>query len=468
MKILCVIFSLLEIAFAQEVPSNDAVIKMVNSGLGDDRIVNLIQTQTGNYSTTADDLAKLKQQGASEKVLNAIRKQSSSSAPGSDSVVSRAYQRRQEAAETARGKVQSPSGGPTTPSPARGAESGANNTFFVTWRDPREDAFQVGVPQGWQVGGGLMKVNPNDPHGVVRAQSPNGNIQIFIDDPDLHPHQVPDQTTQFAGKREGQFLQSPSGGSILLARYQTGTQFAQSYVRTKLCRRPMINDAAELRELTRQMNAILQPFAMQQRAIAQGSLGETVFQCGGSAGYVMAGTFYVRAMSGGVVLWFVSRLGGYLVSDPQQAGLAYYVLNTMFETLKTNPRWEARNAQQAHAVNSSVAQMQSAMAQSIAQYGQRQAASASAGGFNHPNSGALPTDLRKKWASEDASRQRTSDATLGQTWMHSSNGANVRVDNSSSYWWRDNSGNVVAGPASGAPPTGSQGQWEKLTPGWQQ
>src|SRR5437879_10109815 len=129
--------------------------------------------------------------------------------------------------------LQSALGGPTTPSPAPGGASGANNTFFVTWRDPREDAFQVGVPQGWQVGGGLMKVNPNDPHGVVRAQSPDGKIQIFIDDPDLHPHQVPDQMTQSAGKREGQFLQSPSGGSILLARYQTGTQFAQTYVRDR-------------------------------------------------------------------------------------------------------------------------------------------------------------------------------------------------------------------------------------------
>jgi len=230
----------------------------------------------------------------------------------------------------------------------------------------------------------------------------------------------------------------------------------------------MINETSDLRDPTAQMNAILQPFAMQQRAIAQGSVGEAIFQCGGAAGYVMAGTFYLKAAGGPLVLWFVSRLGGYQVSDPLQAGLAYYVLNTMFETFKTNPQWEARNAQEAHAVNSGVAHMQNDMAKSIAQYGQSQAASASAGGFNHPNSGALPTDLRKKWAAEDASRQKFSDATMGQSWMHSSSGANVRVDNSSSYWWRDYSGNVVAGPASGGPPPGSQGQYERLQPGWQQ
>ncbi len=112
--------------------------------------------------------------------------------------------------------------------------------------------------------------------------------------------------------------------------------------------------------------------------------------------------------------------------------------------------------------------MQQAMTQSIAQYGQRQAAAASAGGFNHPNSGELPTDLRKKWASEDVSRQKFSDATIGQTWMHSSSGANVRVDNSATNWWRDNGGNVIRGPESGGPPPGSQGQYEKLQSGWQQ
>ncbi len=54
---------------------------------------------------------------------------------------------------------------------------------------------------------------------------------------------------------------------------------------------------------------------------------------------------------------------------------------------------------------------------------------------------------------------------MGQSWMHSSSGANVRVPNSASNWWKDNSGDVVAGPESGGPPSG--GQWEKLQPGWQ-
>src|ERR1700732_2309155 len=81
---------------------------------------------------------------------------------------------------------------------------GSNNTFFVTWRDPKENAFQVGVPQGWQVSGGMARMNTVEAHAVIKVQSPDGKIRIFYDDPDQHPRQVPDQLTQFGGLREGQ------------------------------------------------------------------------------------------------------------------------------------------------------------------------------------------------------------------------------------------------------------------------
>jgi hypothetical protein len=355
----------------------------------------------------------------------------------------------------------------TVPSPAARPSSGSppNNTFFVTWRDPRENAFQVGVPQGWQVSGGMIRTYTVESHTVIHVQSPDGKIQIFNDDPDVHPRQIPNQLTQFAGMREGQTIQGAWGGPVVLARYATGAQFALQYIQGKLCRQPVVTGSLDLRDASARMNAAIAPYAAQQRTVAQASIGEVSFRCGSAVGYVLANTMYVQA-AGGPAGWGIYQLSGYQVSDPAQAGLAFYVLNTMFETLKTNPQWEARVAREVQDLTGAVTQMQRAMAQSIAQYGQRQAAAASAGGFNHPNSGQLPTDLRRKWASEDVSRQKFSDATLGQTWMHSSSGANVRVDNSVSSWWRDPGGNVVAGPESGGPPPGSQGQYEKLQPGW--
>ena len=445
MKVLSLLFAFALLAGAQEVLTNDSIVKMVKGGLSDDVIVTVIQKQPGKFSLTPEDLVKLKQQGVSEKILNAMLNKGSSPAGPARAAT-------------------------TTPPAAKPgpASAGSNNTFFITWRDPRENAFQVGVPQGWQITGGVVRASVAETHAVIRAQSSDGKIQVFYDDPDVHLRQVPDQLTQFAGLREGQTVQAAWGGPVLLARYETGTQFAQQYVRAKLCRQPMITDASDLRDATAQMNAVLRSYAAPAGVMALSNVGEVTFRCGSSEGYVLANTFYSRPAAGpGSTSWSVYQLGGYQVSDPQQSGLGYYVLNTLIETLKFNPQWEARVAREVQGVTASVKQMQNAMAQSIAKYGQRQAAAASAGGFNHPNSGQLPTDLRKKWAIEDASRQKYSDATMGQTWVHSSTGANVRVDNSSTNWWRDNSGNVVRGPESGGPPPGSQGQYEKLQPGWQ-
>jgi hypothetical protein len=385
-------------------------------------------------------------------------------------VINQSRQKREESADKAQRKMQDALGGlPSTPPGApTGASAKSNNTFFVVWRDPQENAFQVGVPQGWQVRGGLTRAARIDVHQIIKVQSPDGKIQVFYGDPDLSPRQVPDRMMmQVGGLREGQTIQGAWGGPVLLSRYLTGSQFAQQYA-GKLCQRPVITEALDLRSATEQMNAAIRPFAASQRTDSQANIGEANFRCGNSVGYVMANTLYAKPAAGpGAVLWFVYQLGGFVVSDPQQAGLAFYVLNTMFETFKINPQWEARFAKEVQDVTGTVTQMQHAMAQSIAQYGQRQASAASAGGFNHPNSGNLPTDLRKKWAIEDESRQKYSDATLGQKWVHSPTGTNVRVSNSSTNWWMDSSGNVVPGPESGGPPQGGHGLYTKMDTGWQ-
>src|ERR1700737_1319700 len=50
-------------------------------------------------------------------------------------------------------------------------------TFFKAWRDPREDAFRIGVPVGWRVSGGIVRLANIDVRPVVRAESPGGTIR---------------------------------------------------------------------------------------------------------------------------------------------------------------------------------------------------------------------------------------------------------------------------------------------------
>ena len=216
----------------------------------------------------------------------------------------------------------------------------------------RENAFELGVPEGWKVAGGWIRKDQVDAGGVVQVQSPDGKIQIFVGDPEIQSYQTPGQASQMMGLREGQSVAGSGGSSVIISRFLSGSQYAQQFIRSRVCRQAVITDANELRELTMDMNSTLPAYSSQRfgaQFASQASPGDATYRCGGGAGYVLATTLWIRAAtrqaaSAGAA-WWVWRMGGYQVSDPGQSGLAYYILNTMLETLKFEPEWSARNEQ---------------------------------------------------------------------------------------------------------------------------
>jgi Protein of unknown function (DUF2846) len=79
--VLCCVGAALLIA--QTALTNDAVVKMVQSGLSDDLVISTIKAQPASFSTNADGLVALKTAGVSEKVIAAMvdRMAGSGSAP---------------------------------------------------------------------------------------------------------------------------------------------------------------------------------------------------------------------------------------------------------------------------------------------------------------------------------------------------------------------------------------------------
>jgi hypothetical protein len=73
---------------AQQVMNNDAVIKLIKSGLSDDIIVSTIQNSPGSYNASPDALVTVISAGASDKVVAAIVAKASASAPAQASVSS--------------------------------------------------------------------------------------------------------------------------------------------------------------------------------------------------------------------------------------------------------------------------------------------------------------------------------------------------------------------------------------------
>lgn len=69
MKVLRFLFALALAVSAQDILTNESIVKLVKAGLGEELILSMVQNQPGKYSLTADDLVKLKESGVSEKIL---------------------------------------------------------------------------------------------------------------------------------------------------------------------------------------------------------------------------------------------------------------------------------------------------------------------------------------------------------------------------------------------------------------
>ena len=101
---------------------------------------------------------------------------------------------------------------------------------FVRWQDPVEQAVSFEVPQSWSMRGGLVRRTALDYTFTGRLQSPDGQIEIFMGDPNLPPFVLPNQMLEMSGMGEGSWYQMTDGTRALVQRYQTGAQFAGSYV----------------------------------------------------------------------------------------------------------------------------------------------------------------------------------------------------------------------------------------------
>ena len=90
MKHLRLLLALAILAGAQDILTNESIVKMVKSGLGENLIVSMVQNQPGKYSLNADELIRLKQAGVSDKILTAMVAKGSGGAPPSTPATSAA------------------------------------------------------------------------------------------------------------------------------------------------------------------------------------------------------------------------------------------------------------------------------------------------------------------------------------------------------------------------------------------
>lgn len=344
--------------------------------------------------------------------------------------------------------VTAPAVSPTQATPA--APAAPADMSFATWIEPKEHAFTVDVPRGWQIAGGVSWHSQVDAQPYLRATSPDGKVQIFLGDPDLLARQVPTPLQRAAaGAREGQQFALPTGGNAVWMRYLTGSQAAQQHLEwRKLCQNPRIVTSAEHRDESSAITATLAPKAREYGSALTASAGDIGFICDGAQGYLFAATVLASSGNNSIQIWAVFKLAGFVSTDPMQSMRARYITEHMLATMQPDPAWDKKLEDQTRRVTGAYISMANAAQQM--QNNAARSASDDLARLNHPNAGV---NVRP-----GSTRSSSTNTTLGTRDVCDAIGRCKTVSNDADTFFMDHSGNVVAGRAGGAPPDNS-GVW---------
>lgn len=322
---------------------------------------------------------------------------------------------------------------------------------FIRWVEPKERSFSVDVPAGWRVEGGLNWLGQIDPQGYVRAQSPDGKVQVFMGDPDLLGRQVPGRFSLMqTGVAEGQIFRTPAGGPAKMQRYLTGAQYAKEHVSWRLCGTPSWVAGGDMPDVSRTLTEAVAPEARKYNIPASASAGDVTFTCGTAQGAVFAATVLGGNRSQ-IQVWAVYKLAGFLSADPLRSMQARYIMEHMLASVTPNQAWTEELERRTMQLTGAVISMQNAATQ--AQLAASRQQNETLARMNHPNQGVSSrsgggTGSGARRVYEVSGNKRVCDAI----------GRCASVSNDSDNMYMDHSGAIRSGPVSGGPPDNT-GKW---------
>ena len=106
---------------------------------------------------------------------------------------------------------------------------------YVSWTDPKEQAFSLEVPKGWTYTGGTLRASLFDTRFTILARSPHDEMSVLIGDAGVPPFTLPSPALQASGHAEGSTLQFPENMSLIM-HYMPAQEFNRWYLNTYLRR----------------------------------------------------------------------------------------------------------------------------------------------------------------------------------------------------------------------------------------
>ena len=295
---------------------------------------------------------------------------------------------------------------------------------MVPWKDPKEGAFTVLVPEGWIIDGGVVRPYID---AALKIVATSGDMGIQVENPYPPIYTVPNQILEFSGFTEGSHY-NPSGG-ISQDMIVMPEKNAQDYIKTVVAENLKLNvDSVESRDDL--VAKIPQPSYVTQTTAAEATLS--------GDGKIHKVIVIEQGLNmAGINLWFVG-LTHYWAPE-SEIGKVEQIATAMDQSFKLDPTWVQNEQIQVAKRSQIISQTQSEI------------------------SDIISSTFEYRSSSQDKMADKWSDAILGvQDVYDPSTGENYIVPNTSTYYWTDGLNAVVGTDTHDNP--GNYWDWQELTP----
>ncbi|MFW6160715.1 MAG: hypothetical protein ACOC57_06200 [Acidobacteriota bacterium] len=296
---------------------------------------------------------------------------------------------------------------------------------YHTWQDPRENAFTMDVPQGWEVQGGTFRRASVDLVHVLQAASPDGRIRIQFNDGNLPVFAVPNSTLAYAGFVEGSWYSPGYGVNMLVKRYLPGQYFLLEYLnqnyRPSLASFSVVSQK-ERPDVVSNFNRIYSQFAYYGISFTLHG-GEAAFrfeqQQQSYVGYGLALTQLVQTQ--GMGNWSVALLIIYTCPEGEEDTVRE-IAGHMFKSVKLDPQWVASQQQLTANVSQIVTQTNQEISRIIDE--------------SYWNRQAVLDETSRRFSNYILGVTDVVDPVTGEKW---------KVEAGHNYYWRKDYTNQIAG-----------------------
>jgi hypothetical protein len=291
---------------------------------------------------------------------------------------------------------------------------------YVRWQDPRESAFSVEVPSGWNTQGGLFRVSAIDVRAALQSVSPDNQIRINAGDTNIPIFSEPTPQGIALGFPEGSWYTPGPGATMMVRRYYTGRGFLLEYLTSTIsqqCGGLQITQQRDRQDLVSNINAVYAQYNTGMTFTLDA--GEATFQCqqGAVEGYYLAATKRTQAYGTGI--WNVEYLYGFLATK-DKAAQANKILGHIVNSSQLNPEW---------------LRMQQGITANV---------SAITARTNQEISEIISSSYWQQQQTYDELSRRRSNANLGvQDVVDPTTGQEYKVESGSNYYWVDQRGTIV-------------------------